>query len=616
VFEKVVRGIQLCLQHGITPDEAEHFFGFIGEEFMLGLHWSMFIPTLQGQTTDDQRLKWLPLAQTFQIIGCYAQTEMGHGSNVRGLETTATYDKRTKEFVLHSPTLTSTKWWPGGLGKTSTHCVTHARLLVDGKDYGVATFIVQIRSVEDHSPMPGITVGDIGPKFGYDSQDNGFLRFDHVRIPHDQMLMRYKQVSEDGVVTEAPKQVSKLSYGTMMYIRSRIVIHSSRTLAQACTVAIRYSAVRRQFSDADNEPEKQVLDYRMQQYRLLPLLATAYAFHFTGKYMAHIYNQLMRNIESDDVSALPEVHATSAGLKAVTTWATSNGIEECRKCCGGHGYSKFAGLSELYANYVPACTYEGDNIVMCLQTARYLVKAARGAAAADGRPLGTAQYLAPSLSLPGKCPAKKLEEFGNGRIWVDAFALRARHCALVAVRKLEGKSLKDKQAWNEAQIDLIKMAKAHCYYTIVLHFVNAVEQVQEPQLRAVLHKLCILFALYHVQQDLGDFCYTGYLDKDQVLLLNEAVNGLLVDLRKDAVALVDAFDFTDHTLNSSLGRYNGDVYEHMYQWAQKEPLNNPPFSVQPPGYEKYLKKLLTGEVIQEAFQLRLQDPGMKQTAKL
>lgn len=186
----------------------------------------------------------------------------------------------------------------------------------------------------------------------------------------------------------------------------------------------------------------------------------------------------------------------------------------------------------------------------------------------------------------------------------------------MAVRKLEGKSLKDKQAWNEAQIDLIKMAKAHCYYTIVLHFVNAVEQVQEPQLRAVLHKLCILFALYHVQQDLGDFCYTGYLDKDQVLLLNEAVNGLLVDLRKDAVALVDAFDFTDHTLNSSLGRYNGDVYEHMYQWAQKEPLNNPPFSVQPPGYEKYLKKLLTGEVIQEAFQLRLQDPGMKQTAKL
>lgn len=135
-------------------------------------------------------------------------------------------------------------------------------------------------------------------------------------------------MSEEGVVTEAPKQLSKLSYGTMMYIRSRIAEYASNTLARAATIAIRYSAVRRQFADSESahihsfarlqrrtqlklfpsdEPEKQVLDYRMQQYRLLPLLATAYAFHFTGRYMRHLYDQLMLNIQSDDVSALPEV---------------------------------------------------------------------------------------------------------------------------------------------------------------------------------------------------------------------------------------------------------------------------------------------------------------------
>jgi len=119
------------------------------------------------------------LTSLFQ--GCYAQTELGHGSNVRGIETTATYDKQTQEFILNSPTLTSTKWWPGGLGmipsiesdsyhdtaligQTSTHCVTFAQLLLDGKIYGVHAFIVPIRSLEDHSPLPGITVGDIGPK--------------------------------------------------------------------------------------------------------------------------------------------------------------------------------------------------------------------------------------------------------------------------------------------------------------------------------------------------------------------------------------------------------------------------------------------------------------------
>lgn len=69
----------------------------------------MFIPALKGQATEEQQHKWLPLAYKMAIIGCYAQTELGHGSNVQGLETTATFDPATDEFVLNSPTLTSTK---------------------------------------------------------------------------------------------------------------------------------------------------------------------------------------------------------------------------------------------------------------------------------------------------------------------------------------------------------------------------------------------------------------------------------------------------------------------------------------------------------------------------
>ncbi|MBA0628312.1 hypothetical protein Godav_023070 [Gossypium davidsonii] len=136
------------------------------------------------------RGSWMPR----EIIGCYAQTELGHGSNVQRLETTATFDPQTDEFVIHSPTLTSRKWWPGGLGKVSTHAVVYARLRTDGQDYGVHGFILQLRSLDDHSPLPGMTVGDIGMKFGsgaYNSMDNGLLRFDHVRIPRNQMLMQF-----------------------------------------------------------------------------------------------------------------------------------------------------------------------------------------------------------------------------------------------------------------------------------------------------------------------------------------------------------------------------------------------------------------------------------------
>lgn len=67
------------------------------------------MPAIKGQGTDEQQQKWLPLAYKMQIIGCYAQTELGHGSNVQGLETTATFDPKTDEFVINSPTLTSSK---------------------------------------------------------------------------------------------------------------------------------------------------------------------------------------------------------------------------------------------------------------------------------------------------------------------------------------------------------------------------------------------------------------------------------------------------------------------------------------------------------------------------
>ncbi len=83
----------------------------------------MFIPTLLSQASPDQQAEWLPKALGLKLIGTYAQTELGHGTFVRGLQTTATYDLQSQEFVIHTPTLTATKWWPGGLGKTSTHVV-------------------------------------------------------------------------------------------------------------------------------------------------------------------------------------------------------------------------------------------------------------------------------------------------------------------------------------------------------------------------------------------------------------------------------------------------------------------------------------------------------------
>ena len=154
--------------------------GFRSERFSSNpsisvLFYSAFIPVINAQGTDEQIDKWIPLAEKFQIIGCYAQTELGHGSNLSSLETTATFVKETDEWEVNSTTFTAAKWWIGGLGAMCTHAVVQAKLIIDGIDHGAHVFVVPIRSLENHKPFPGVQVGDIGPKAygGFNKMDNG-----------------------------------------------------------------------------------------------------------------------------------------------------------------------------------------------------------------------------------------------------------------------------------------------------------------------------------------------------------------------------------------------------------------------------------------------------------
>ena len=124
----------------------------------LSLHTAMFIPALRGQASKEQADYWLTRALNMDIIGTYAQTELGHGTFLRGLETTATYDTATEEFVLHSPSTSAYKWWPGGLGKTANHAVVMCQLVINGERKGPHPFIVQLRDMETHTSLMGIDV--------------------------------------------------------------------------------------------------------------------------------------------------------------------------------------------------------------------------------------------------------------------------------------------------------------------------------------------------------------------------------------------------------------------------------------------------------------------------
>ncbi|KAI3889891.1 hypothetical protein MKX03_017814 [Papaver bracteatum] len=594
-LRKAAHAWKRIIELRLSEAEAAKLRFFVDEPAFTDLHWGMFVPAIKGQGTQEQQDKWLPLAYRMQIIGCYAQTELGHGSNVQGLETTATFDSETDEFVLHSPTLTSSKWWPGGLGKVSTHAVVYARLLINGKDYGVNGFIVQLRSLDDHLPLPGITVGDIGMKFGsgaYNTMDNGVLQFDHVRIPRTQMLMRVSQVTREGkyVQSDVPRQ---LVYGTMVYVRQTIVADASCALSRAVCIATRYSAVRRQFGSQDGGPETQVIDYKTQQSRLFPLLATAFAYRFVGEWLSWLYTDVTQRLQANDFSTLPEAHACTAGLKSLTTSTTADAIEECRKLCGGHGYLSSSGLPELFAVYIPACTYEGDNTVLLLQVARFLMKTV-SQLGSNKKPVGTTAYMGRIEHLMQcQCNAQRAADWLKPSVVIEAFEARAARMSVACAKNIS-KMPSPEAGFAELSPDLAEAAVAHCQLIVVSKFIEKLQQdIPGKGVKEQLEILCSIYALSLLHKHQGDFLSTGSITPKQASLANDQLRSLYAQARPNAVALVDSFNYTDHFLGSVLGRYDGNVYPKLYEEAWKDPFND---TVVPDGYHEYIRPLLKNQL--------------------
>ncbi|KAK8454988.1 hypothetical protein SEVIR_4G062700v4 [Setaria viridis] len=375
----------------------------------------------------------------------------------------------------------------------------------------------------------------------------------------------------------------------MVFVRQSIVADASKALSRAVCIAVRYSAVRKQFGSQDGGPETQVLNYRTQQSRLFPLLASAYAFRFVGDWLKWLYTDVTQKLEAKDYSTLQEAHACTAGLKAVTTSATADAIEECRKLCGGHGYLNSSGLPELFAVYVPACTYEGDNVVLLLQVARILMKTVSQLTSGK-QPVGTMAYMGKvQYLMQCKCAVNTAEDWLNPAAIQEAFEARALRMAVNCAQNI-GQATSQEEGFYERSPDLLEAAAAHIQLIIVTKFIEKVQQdIPGHGVKEQLQNLCNVYALYILHKHLGDFLATGCITPKQGALANEQLGKLYAQVRPNAVALVDAFNYTDHYLGSVLGRYDGNVYPALYEEAWKDPLNE---TVVPDGYHEYLRPLL------------------------
>lgn len=210
-----------------------------------------------------------------------------------------------------------------------------------------------------------------------------------------------------------------------------MVVDSGNVSKKALSIAVRYAAVRRQFANSkSNGIETKLLDYPIHQRRLMPLLAQAFAMHFTGTEMTAMYNSMMSRLDGaspgdpdmeEIVEILKETHSTSAGLKAFCTWNCLNTIEQCRQACGGHGYSAYTGLAGMYNDFAVQCTWEGDNTILALQSGRYLISSYREAMKGKKLSPGVG-YLNNLNGLIGKrCQVQKLEDLLRPEVLIEGW---------------------------------------------------------------------------------------------------------------------------------------------------------------------------------------------------
>ncbi|XP_054437870.1 peroxisomal acyl-coenzyme A oxidase 3 [Pteronotus mesoamericanus] len=531
----------------------------------------------------ERHLKYIPRIISMEIFGCFALTEVSHGSNTKAIRTTAHYDPTTEEFILHSPDFEAAKFWVGNMGKTATHAVVFAQLYTPGGQcHGLHPFLVQIRDPKTLLPMPGVTVGDVGKKLGQNGLDHGFAVFHKVRVPREDLLDRAGDVTPEGTyITHVKDDRQRLgaSLGSLSTGRVCIVGISVSNLKLALCIALRFSATRRQFGPSDGE-EIPVLEYQLQQWRLLPYLATAYALDHFSKSLFLDLVRMQQGLLGKDSSARQaelgrEIHALASGGKSLASWTTQRGIQECREACGGHGYLAVNRLGDLRDDNDPNCTYEGENNIMLQQTSNYLLSLLGCGGPGGTRfksPLKSVNFLEGYPAILGRrFEAASLQDCLDSAVplaayeWLVCYLLRESHEKLNQ-EKRSGSS--DFEARNNSQVYHCRsLALAFLELVVARRFHEYTHQPSVPApLRAVLQRLSALYSLWSLSQHMALLYRGGYCSGERAgKLVESAILELCAQLKDDAVALVDVIAPPDFILDSPIGRANGELYKNL--WA-------------------------------------------------
>ena len=516
-----------------------------------GVQFGLFGGSVLALGTEKHHRKYLPGIGTLQIPGCFAMTEENHGSNVRDIETHATYQPETREFILHSPNPGARKTYIGNAATHGQVATVFAQLYSQDTHYGVHAFVVRIRD-RAGNPMPGVGIEDCGEKLGLNGVDNGRLWFDQVRVPLEDLLDRFAQVAPDGTYSSSIPNPGRRFFtmlGTLVGGRVCVPMNGLSACKRGLALATRYAFHRRQFG-RDGESETRIIDYQTHQMRLLPALAGTFALHFAHRYMVDRFLA----VDEDDAR---EIEALAAGLKAVSTWHTTSVLQTCREACGGNGYLAENHFAALKADTDIYTTFEGDNVVLLQLVAKSRLSEFQQQFH-DHKIFGLVNYVAKGAATtitelnPIAVRRTNREHLYDPEFHLAAFRFRENHSLGTAARRLKSRidnGMDSYDAFIACQQHLVDTAKAYVNRIILEQFQRAVADCPDPAMREKLQTLCSLYALHTMEQDKGYWLEAGYLEGVKTKAIRRLVIELCEEVKEDALALIAAFKIPDQCLN-------------------------------------------------------------------
>ncbi|GAB3264022.1 acyl-CoA dehydrogenase [Alteromonas gracilis] len=568
----------------------------------VGVQYGLFGGAILHLGTKRHHERYLPAIIRGDLLGCFAMTETGHGSNVQAIDTAARFDPETDEFVITTPHEYAGKDYIGNAAAHGELAVVFAQLEVgQGKDVrseGVHAFVVPIRHAPDEQgrpgePMPGVRIGDDGPKMGLNGVDNGRLWFDGVRVPRENMLDRYASMDADGTY-HSPIESRDRRFFTMLgtLVQGRVSVGGAGINAAkvALTIAIRYAEIRRQFGDSSRE-EEFLLDYGMHQRRLFPLLARTYALHAAQEVLAaELHDIFTASVSSGDeerpggtTSAEPDeaaerrrraLESRAAGTKALGTWHATHTIQECREACGGAGYLSENRFDRLKADTDVFTTFEGDNHVLLQLVAKGLLTD-YSSSFSDLDQFGMVRFVAGMAvdTVVERTAAHKLLERikdvlpGGDDTWDQEAGILDPEYQLAMLRfreehMISGVARRLKRAidaghdpvrvFSRVQDHVIGCARAHMDRLVLEAFVDKAATLPEGDERYAVNLLVDLYALTTIEADRGWWMEHGRLSSQRSKAISAEIGRLNRRIRPLARQLVDALGVPEEALKAAI----------------------------------------------------------------